>query len=215
MSLKDKVAIVTGVASGFGAEIGSAALATEADDSRRADIDRLVTAFIAEFAVPVIVVNNAGFTHRNQPLLDADEVLLDKLFAVNVKLIFHMVNAGVPHMRRRGSGVVLNIGSTAGMRPRPGLTWRNGSKEAVNLLSKSLAIELGKDGIRVNLICPVKGETAMLADFMGAPDTPENRACFVSIIPLGASFAAIGCGASDALFSQRRSQVHHWGRVSS
>ena len=213
MRLKDKVAIVTGAASGFGAEtarlfaregalvvvadlnlagakavaaeIGSTALAIECDVSRRVDVDRLVAACIKEFAVPDIVVNNAGFTHKNQPLLNVDEALFDKVFAVNVKSIFHMVHVVVPHMRQRGSGVILNIGSTAGIRPRPGLTWYNASKAAVNLLSKSLAVELGKDGIRVNVICPVMGETGMLGDFMGVPDTPENRERFIAGIPLG------------------------------
>ncbi|MFT5033190.1 MAG: 3-oxoacyl-[acyl-carrier protein] reductase [Bacteroidia bacterium] len=213
MRLKNKVAIVTGAASGFGAEtarlfaregaqvvvadlnivganavaaeIGSAGLAIQCDVSRRDDVDRLVAACIKEFSVPDIVVNNAGFTHVNQPLLNVDEVLFDKVYAVNVKSIFHMVHAVVPHMRQRGSGVMLNIGSTAGIRPRPGLTWYNGSKAAVNLLSKSLAVELGKDGIRVNVICPVMGETGMLSDFMGVPDTQENRERFIATIPLG------------------------------
>ena len=213
MTLKDKVAIVTGAASGFGAEtarlfaregalvvvadlnlagaksvaaeIGSTALAIECDVSRRVDVDRLVAASIKEISVPDIVVNNAGFTHRNQPLLNVDEALFDKVFAVNVKSIFHMVHAVVPHMRQRGSGVILNVGSTAGIRPRPGLTWYNASKAAVNLLSKSLAVELGKDGIRVNVICPVMGETGMLGDFMGVPDTPANRERFIATIPLG------------------------------
>jgi 3-oxoacyl-[acyl-carrier protein] reductase len=213
MRLKNKVAIVTGAASGFGAEtarlfaregaqvvvadlnivganavaaeIGSAGLAIQCDVSRRDDVDRLVAACIKEFSVPDIVVNNAGFTHVNQPLLNVDEALFDKVYAVNVKSIFHMVHAVVPHMRQRGSGVMLNIGSTAGIRPRPGLTWYNGSKAAVNLLSKSLAVELGKDGIRVNVICPVMGETGMLSDFMGVPDTQENRERFIATIPLG------------------------------
>ena len=88
-------------------------------------------------------------------------------------------------MRERKNGAIINVGSVAGIRPRPGLTWYNGSKGAVNLLSKSLAVELGPDGIRVNNICPVMGETALLADFMGVPDTPENRARFISTIPLG------------------------------
>jgi 3-oxoacyl-[acyl-carrier protein] reductase len=91
----------------------------------------------------------------------------------------------VPLMRRKKSGVILNVGSTAGIRPRPGLTWYNGSKGAVNLLSKSMAVELGPDGIRVNAICPVIGETALLEKFMGVPDTPENRARFIATIPLG------------------------------
>jgi 3-oxoacyl-[acyl-carrier protein] reductase len=96
-----------------------------------------------------------------------------------------MTFAVVPIMRRQRRGVILNIGSTAGIRPRPGLTWYNSSKGAVNLLSKSMAVELGPDGIRVNAICPVMGATGLLESFMGVPDTPENRKKFVATIPLG------------------------------
>jgi 3-oxoacyl-[acyl-carrier protein] reductase len=71
------------------------------------------------------------------------------------------------------------------MRPRPGLTWYNASKGAANLLSKSLAVELAGDNIRVNVICPVMGDTGMLGDFMGIPDTPENRAKFIATRPMG------------------------------
>ena len=92
------------------------------------------------------------------------------MFAVNVKSIYHMAHAVVPQLRQRSGGVILNIGSTAGIRPRPGLTWYNGSKGAVNLLSKSMAVELAPDNIRVNAINPVMGETGLLSKFMGEPE---------------------------------------------
>ena len=214
MRLKDKVTIVTGAASGFGEGIarlyvaegakvavadingpgakavadslGANALAVTCDVTRRADIDALVKATMDRFGGRVdVVVNNAGWTHRNRPLLEVDEATFDKVYAINVKSIFHMIHAIVPVMRKQNSGVILNIGSTAGIRPRPGLTWYNSSKGAVNLMSKSLAAELGPDNIRVNAICPVIGVTGLLEEFMGMPDTPENRKKFLATIPLG------------------------------
>ena len=98
-------------------------------------------------------------------------------------------------MRQRRNGVMLNVGSTAGMRPRPGLTWYNATKGAVNLVSKSLAVELAPDNIRVNAICPVMGETGLLEKFMGVPDTPENRQRFIATIPLGRLCRASDVGA--------------------
>ena len=211
--LKGKVAIVTGGAAGFGegivrlfaqegarvviadldvpkgevlaAELGAGVRFVRCDVSSRTDIDALVQVCVSAFDTPDIVVNNAGTTHDNQPMLNVDEKTFDRMFAVNVKSIFHMAHAVVPLMRQRKRGVILNVGSTAGIRPRPGLTWYNGSKGAVNILSKSMAVELGPDGIRVNAICPVMGETALLAKFMGVPDTPENRVRFLATIPLG------------------------------
>jgi 3-oxoacyl-[acyl-carrier protein] reductase len=213
MRLKDQVAIVTGAASGFGAEIarryalegarvviadlneagaqkvaaeiGHSAVAIKCDVSKRADIDRAVKLARDHFGGIDIVVNNAGFTHKNQAFLDVDEDTYDRCFDVNVKAIYHMINAVVPSMRAKKSGCIINIGSTAGLRPRPGLTWYNASKGAANLLSKSLAVELAGDNIRVNVICPVMGDTGMLGDFMGVPDTPENRARFIATIPMG------------------------------
>ena len=213
MRLKDRIAIVTGAASGFGraiaeafaregaqvtvadmneagarhvaADIGASAAAFACDVSRKTDVDALVAKTVATFGGLDIVVNNAGTTHRNQPLLNVTEAEFDRIYAVNVKSIYLATLACVPEMERRGGGVIINTASTAGVRPRPGLTWYNGSKAAAIILTKSMAVELAPKRIRVNAINPVMGETGMLEAFMGLPDTPENRAKFVATIPLG------------------------------
>ena len=211
--LQGKVALVTGAAGGFGEgiarlfvaegarvmiadldasralrvadELGPSARAIGCDVSKAADVNAAVAACVAAFGPPDIVVNNAGTTHRNQPMLEVDEATFDRVFNVNVKSIYHMARAVVPLMRGRGGGSIINIGSTAGIRPRPGLTWYNASKGAVNLMSKSMAAELGPDNIRVNAICPVMGATGLIEQFLGVPDTPENRAKVIAGIPLG------------------------------
>jgi 3-oxoacyl-[acyl-carrier protein] reductase len=132
-----------------------------------------------------IVVNNAGTTHRNRPMLEVDEAEFDRVYAVNVKSIYLTAKHAVPHFRRAGSGCFVNIASTAGVRPRPGLTWYNGSKGAAIVTSRSMAAELGPEKIRVNVVNPVIGETGLLESFMGMPDTPENRKKFVASIPMG------------------------------
>ena len=213
MRLQGLSAIVTGGASGFGAEIarafvregarvvildlnadgvrqvaeeiGEGALALVGDVTRQADVEASVKLAVEKFGSLDVVVNNAGWTFRNRPLLEVTEAEFDKAFAINVKSIFLMTNACVPVMKRQGTGRIINIGSTAGVRPRPGLTWYNATKGAVNLMSKSMAVELAPDGIRVNCIAPVIGETGLLESFMGVPDTPENRAKFIATIPLG------------------------------
>jgi 3-oxoacyl-[acyl-carrier protein] reductase len=131
-----------------------------------------------------IVVNNAGISHRNRPMLEVEEQEFDRILAVNVKSIYLFAQAAVPHFRERGQGVFINVGSTAGIRPRPGLVWYNGSKAAVHGLTKGLAIELAPDRIRVCALAPVAGDTPLLATFMGE-DTPEKRELFRSSIPLG------------------------------
>ncbi len=213
MRLQGKTAMVTGGASGFGrgiaetfgreganvvildlhqagaqevaSTISNHALAIEGDVTKKSDIERAVAQTVEQFGRLDIVVNNAGWTHVNQPMLEVDEDEFDRVFNINVKSIYLMTHAVVPLMRSQGGGVMINIGSTAGIRPRPGLTWYNGSKGAVNLMSRSMAVELAPDRIRVNAVAPVMGESAMLERFMGLPDTPENRAKFVAGIPLG------------------------------
>jgi 3-oxoacyl-[acyl-carrier protein] reductase len=212
LRLQGKVALVTGGASGFGAETarrfvqegaavvildlngnGAAEVAKEVGNAKglrgdvtvRKDIDEAVQLATKTFGRLDIVVNNAGWTHRNKPVLEVTEEEFDRVYAINVKSIFHMVRAVVPLLSRQGGGSIINIGSTAGIRPRPGLTWYNASKGAVNLVSKSLAVELAPLKIKVNCVAPVIGETGLLEAFMGTPDTPENREKFIGTIPLG------------------------------
>jgi 3-oxoacyl-[acyl-carrier protein] reductase len=154
------------------------------DVSSDADVAALVRFALDAFGDLDIVVNNAGTTHRNQPMLDVTEAEFDRIYRVNVKSLFLTARHAVPHFRAKKDGVFITIASTAGVRPRPGLTWYNGSKGAAIVTSRSMAAELAPDNIRVNIINPVAGETGMLADFMGT-DTPEMRAKFIASIPLG------------------------------
>lgn len=211
--LEGKIAIITGAGGGFGegiaklfadegakvgvldlradaakrvaAEIGDNAIPLTADVTSREQIEQAVQKMVSAFGTPDVFVNNAGWTHRNKPMLEVSEEEFDRVYAINVKSIFHISNVIVPLMRQNGGGSIVNIGSVAGIRPRPGLTWYNSTKGAVNILSQSMAVELAPHKIRVNAICPVMGETGLLESFMGQPDTPENRAKFISTIPLG------------------------------
>jgi 3-oxoacyl-[acyl-carrier protein] reductase len=154
------------------------------DVSQDEDVRRLLSETVAAFGRLDILVNNAGVPQLNRPMLEVDEETFDRIFAVNVKSIYLTARHAVPAMRDRG-GAIVNTASTAGLRPRPGLTWYNGSKGAVITLTKSMAAELAPYRIRVNALCPVAGETPMLAAFMGGAVTNEMQEKFVSTIPLG------------------------------
>jgi len=212
MRLKNKVAIITGAASGFGEGIaqvfareGAAIIVADVDEkkgksvaaslakaafvkcdvSKSADVKAMVETAQSEFGGLDILVNNAGITHKRQPMLDVGEDEFDRIYAVNVKSIYLGAMHGVPALVKRGGGVILNIASTAGIRPRPGLTWYNGTKGAAITLTRSMAAELAPEKIRVCAINPVIGETALLESFMGGPDSEEMRASFIAGIPLG------------------------------
>jgi 3-oxoacyl-[acyl-carrier protein] reductase len=214
MRLEGKVAIVTGAASGFGegiakrfsaegakvvvndidsergekvaGQLGSGAIFLKADVTRSLDWASLAQSTLSAFGQLDIVVNNAGWTHRNKPYLEVTEAEFDKVYAVNVKSVYLSARHVVPIFRKQGGGCFVNIASTAGIRPRPGLTVYNSSKGAVILMSKSMAAEFGPDRIRVNCVNPVfSPETALSAEFAGGALTDEAKKRFLSTIPLG------------------------------
>ncbi|NTS30534.1 3-oxoacyl-[acyl-carrier protein] reductase [Phyllobacterium sp. YR620] len=210
--LAGKTAIITGAASGFGegmakrfaeeganvvvadlnlkgaqkvaAAIGAKAIAVHADVTRKDEVESMVQAAADQFGRIDIMVNNAGFTYRNGSMLDVDESTFDLITGVNMKSIYYAALAVVPIMEAQGGGTIITTASTAGLRPRPGLTWYNASKGWAISATKSMAIELAPKKIRVNCLCPVAGETPMLGLFMGE-DTPEKRAQFKATVPLG------------------------------
>jgi len=212
MRLNNKIALVTGAGSGFGrgiaarfaeegaklvvadineeaakmvaGEIGDNAIAVVADVSKNSDVEAMIQQTVEQWGRLDILVNNAGTTHRNKPMTEVTEEEFDRIFAVNVKSVFLTARHGVPLMKEQGHGMILNVASTAGLRPRPGLAWYNTSKGAMITATKAMAIELASFKIRVNAINPVAGETGMLHLFMGE-DTSEKRAQFVSSIPWG------------------------------
>lgn len=210
MQLEGKTAIVTGAASGFGAgiarifaregasvmvadlnldaaaviadEIGGVAIKT--DVSKSVEVAAMVKAAMDQWGRIDVLVNNAGITHLPTPLEDVSEEEFDRIFAVNAKSVYLSAREAVPLMKAAGTGAILNIASTAGLSPRPNLNWYNASKGWMITATKTMAVELAPAGIRVNALCPVAGETLLLASFMGE-DTPEIRAKFLATIPLG------------------------------
>ena len=210
MRLEGKTAIVTGAGSGFGAGIARI-FAREGAQVMVADINATAALAIADeiggIACTVdvangasvaamakaahdawgridILVNNAGITHLPQSMEDVSEAEFDRVLAVNAKSVYITAREIVPGMKAAGKGAILNIASTAGLSPRPRLNWYNASKGWMITATKTMAVELAPAGVRVNALCPVAGETPLLASFMGE-DTPEMRAKFLSTIPLG------------------------------
>ncbi|OAN90756.1 SDR family oxidoreductase [Sulfitobacter geojensis] len=212
MRMNGKTAIVTGGSSGFGAGIvrkfhaegarvliadlnaemgqeladelgdGVEVVATNVADG--ASVQAMADRCIDLWGQIDVLVNNAGVTHLPAPMETISEDDFDKVIAVNVKSVYLTAKSIVPLMKARGTGAILNVASTAGVSPRPNLSWYNASKGWMNNATKGMAVELAPAGVRVNALNPVAGETPLLKSFMGE-DTPEMRAKFLSTIPLG------------------------------
>jgi 3-oxoacyl-[acyl-carrier protein] reductase len=165
---------------------GGTAELVQADVAVASDWAAMVRAALGAYGRIDIVVNNAGWTHRMKPLLEVTDEEFEKVYAINVRSIYLSAKHVVPVFRKQGGGCFVNIASTAGVRPRPGLTVYNSSKGAVITMSRSLAAELGPDKIRVNVVNPVFSPlTGLSAAFAGGKLTPETEAKFVATIPLG------------------------------
>ena len=210
MRLKDKIAIITGSASGFGkgiakkfteegaklimVDINSSLLKKVsnnlsqkcfvADVSKSSNFKSLLRFVQKNFSRVDIIVNNAGTTHKPKPMETVTEKEFDRVFNVNVKSVYLSGKYFVPKMKKLKKGVILNVASTAGLSPRPKLNWYNASKGAMITATKAMAIELAPYKVRVNAIAPVAGKTPLLKSFMGG-NTPEKKKAFLSTIPIG------------------------------
>ncbi|MDG2474497.1 MAG: glucose 1-dehydrogenase [Paracoccaceae bacterium] len=210
MKLQGKIALITGAGSGFGAGIAKKfseegasviiadinkknaeevahqvnGIPIEVDVSQKHSVEIMVRQVLKQSKSVDILVNNAGITHRPAAMETVPEEEFDNIIAVNAKSVFLTSHYLIPHFKNKKSGIILNIASTAGISPRPNLTWYNASKGWMITATKSMAVELAPVGIRVNAINPVAGETPLLKSFMGE-DTPEMRKKFLATIPLG------------------------------
>jgi len=212
MRLGDKTAIVTGGGSGFGAGIvkkfvaeGARVMVADINEKAAAEIASqyaekaiahtvdvanaksmrtMAEAAFDHFGKLDILVNNAGITHLPQAMEDVEEDEFDRVLAVNAKSVFLAAKTIVPHMKVNKNGAILNVASTAGVSPRPRLSWYNATKGWMITATRSMAVELAPEGVRVNALNPVAGETPLLQSFLGE-DTPEMRAKFLATIPLG------------------------------
>ena len=210
MRLKNKIAIITGSASGFGkgiakkfSEEGAKLIMVDinskllkkvsnslsqdyfvADVSKSSDFKSLKNFAYKKYGNIDIIVNNAGVTHKPKFMESVNEKDFNKVFNINAKSVYYCAKYFLPKMKKNRKGVILNVASTAGISPRPKLNWYNASKGWLITATKAMAIELATFNVRVNAIAPVAGLTPLLKSFMGG-NTPKKKRSFLSTIPIG------------------------------
>jgi NAD(P)-dependent dehydrogenase (short-subunit alcohol dehydrogenase family) len=162
--------------------IGSEAEFINADVRKEDDVRALVDQTVARFGRLDVAVNNAGTEGTVGPITDQTADTYAATFDTNVLGVILSMKHQVRVMQEQGSGSIVNISSVYGHKGAAGASVYVGSKYAVEGITKSVALEVAKSGIRVNAVAPGPTDTSMLARFTG---TPENKATLVAEVPLG------------------------------
>ena len=166
-------------------EIGDSAFALAADVSQRDEIDRAIGKITAHFGRLDVLLNNAGVLHIGTAE-EITEAQWDQTFNINVRGLWLLSRAVLPHMRKVGGGSIINIASVLGINGARKRASYAPSKGAVVLLTKCMAIDHGHENIRVNAICPSFVETDLTAAVIGmAPDPKSVRAERIAVHPIG------------------------------
>ena len=168
--------------------LGSEAIAAPADVTQSSQVKAYVDAAVARFGRIDAFFNNAGIEGWVGPSTDYPEEMFDRVIAVNVKGVWLGMKYVVPVMRKVGGGAIVNTASVAGLSGTPTIIAYGASKHAVIGLSKSGALEFGRDDIRVNAICPSPIETRMMRSLergINADDPEAVHKSMAANIPLG------------------------------
>lgn len=165
---------------------GGQALFVPADVASEDDVRELMDAARTAYERIDVLVNNAGYSHRQKLLWKITVEEFDAVFAVNVRGVFLGAKHAIPVMIDQGGGVIVNIASIGAIAPRPGVTPYNGTKGAVLTMTKGLALEVARHNIRVNAVNPVAADTGFMKTATGLDElTDELRANLIGSIPRG------------------------------
>ena len=163
---------------------GRQATAFVVDLTKRPEVERVVEGILTQFGGIDILVNCAGWD-RLEPFVESNEETWERILAVNFKSVLYTAKAVLPHMISRGSGKIVNIGSDAG---RAGSSWEavySGAKGATIAFSKSLAREVARHKINVNVVCPGLTDTPLLQGVRSqSPDTEKLINAIIKATPL-------------------------------